>query len=111
MFKRLLLIFILVALVSTAVDAAVVHRGKRGRRLHRHALLVKSWRNDKLAVYHEYGFPVHRLRVAGYGRIREHWTYYEYGLEFVFDEEHNLLKRNTFWPEDRRERINRYPGY
>ena len=111
MFKRLFLIFTLLALLCATTDAVTVYRGKRGRRLLRHELLVKKWRNDKLSVYEEYGFPVHRLREEAYGRILEHWTYYEHGVEFVFDEDHNLVKTRTFWPEDRRARIERYPGY
>lgn len=111
MIKRILLIITLVALLSATADAVTVYRGKRGRRLLRHELLVEKWRNDKHLVYEEYGFPVHRLRVEEYGRIYEHWTYLEYGVEFVFDEDHNLVKTRKFWPEDRRERFERYPGY
>lgn len=111
MFKRLLLMVTLVALLSATADAVTVYRGKRGRRLARHELLVGKWHNDKLRVYQDYGFPVHRLRVEGYGRIHEHWTYYEHGVEFIFDEDHNLVKTRRFWPEDRRARFNRYPGY
>jgi hypothetical protein len=111
MFKRLFLVFTLVALLAATADAAMVHRGKRGRRLLRRTLLVQKWQNDKLRVYRRYGFPVHRIREEAFGRIREHWTYYEHGVEFIFDEDHNLVKTNKFWPEDRRARIDRYPGY
>ncbi len=111
MFKRLLLIITLVALLGATADAAAVCRGKRGRRMLRRELCVRKWRNDKLRLYQEYGFPIHRLRVEGYGRVHEHWTYYEHGVEFVFDEDSNLVKTRRFWPEDRRARFNRYPGY
>jgi hypothetical protein len=73
--------------------------------------LVDNLEKDKLRIYQEYGFPIHRLRVTGYGRRTEHWTYYEHGLEFVFDEDSRLIKTNRFWPEDKRARIERYPSY
>ncbi len=111
MLKRLLLVFTIVALLSATAEAVTVHRGKKGRKYLRRLSLVDNLRNDKLRIYQEYGFPVHRLREEDYGRVYEHWTYYEHGMEFVFDDDHNLVKTNMFWPEDRRARINRYPGY
>lgn len=111
MFKRLVLLIALVALVATAADAVTITRGKKGRKYIRRFSLVENLTNDKLDIYDEYGFPVHRHREYAYGRIREHWTYYEHGLEFIFDEESNLVKTNQFWPENRRERIERFPGY
>jgi hypothetical protein len=108
MVKRLILVLTLAALLSTASEAVTIRRGKKGRKYLRHLSLVENLRGDKLWVYEEYGFPVHRLRVRGYGEVKEHWTYYELGLEFVFDDESNLVKTNRFWPEDRRARIKNY---
>ncbi|MBD3180393.1 MAG: hypothetical protein GF417_12920 [Candidatus Latescibacteria bacterium] len=107
MMKRILITLFLVTLLASSLQAVVI-RGTRGRRLLRYQYLKNRWQNDKLRIYNEYGFPIHRYRVRGYGRVREHWKYYEEGLEFVFDEESNLVKTNRFWPEDRRERFRRY---
>ena len=111
MFRRLVLLIALVALVCTTADAVTVRRGKKGRKYLRRLSLAENLQNDKRSIYDEYGFPVHRHREYAYGRIREHWTYYERGLEFVFDEDSNLLQTNRFWPENRRERFERFPGY
>ncbi|MBN1164202.1 MAG: hypothetical protein JXB45_06465 [Candidatus Krumholzibacteriota bacterium] len=105
MFKRLTLAACVLVLLAASVEATSVYRGKRGRRYARNAYLISQFQSDKLRVYEEYGFPVHRLRVKGYGRITEHWKYYELGKEFVFDENSRLVKVNTFWPEDRRARF------
>jgi hypothetical protein len=108
MFKRLILVLTLAALLSTASEAVTIRRGKKGRKYLRRLSLVDNLQGDKLWVYEEYGYPVHRLRVRGYGKLEEHWTYYELGLEFVFDGESNLVKTKQFWPEDRRARIKNY---
>jgi hypothetical protein len=108
MTKRIIISLFLLTFLVSAANATVIIRGTRGRRLLRHQYLVKQWENDKLRIYNKYGFPIHRLRVRGYGRVREHWKYYEEGLEFIFDEESNLVETNRFWPEDRRERFKRY---
>ena len=111
MLRRLVLLLTLVALFATASEAVTVGRGKRSRRFIRHRTYVQKLQNDKRQIYNEYGFPVHRHREYAYGEIREFWTYYEHGLEFVFDEDSNLLETNKFWPENRRERIEAFPGY
>ncbi len=111
MFRRLVLLLTLVVLLSTAAEAVIVGRGRRGRSYLRHITYVQKLQNDKREIYNEYGFPVHRHREYAYGRIREFWTYYEHGLEFVFDEDSKLVKTNKFWPENRRERIEAFPGY
>jgi hypothetical protein len=111
MFRRLVLLLTLVALFSTAAEAVIVGRGRRGRSYLRHVTYVQKLQNDKREIYNEYGFPVHRHREYAYGEIREFWTYYEHGLEFVFDEDSNLVETNKFWPENRRERIEAFPGY
>ena len=111
MYRRLVLLLALVALLATASEAVTVGRGKRNRRFLRHRAYVQKLENDKKQIYNEYGFPVHRLREYAYGRLREHWTYYEHGLEFIFDEDSNLVETNRFWPENRRERFEAFPGY
>ena len=111
MYRRIVLLLALIALLATASEAVTVGRAKRKRRFLRHQLYVQKLQNDKKQIYNEYGFPVHRHREYAYGRIREHWTYYEHGLEFIFDEDSNLVKTNKFWPENRRERIEAFPGY
>jgi hypothetical protein len=111
MFKRLVLLMALVALVCTTADAVTISRGKKGRKYVRRFSLVENLQNDKRDIYDKYGFPIHRHREYAYGRIHEYWTYYEHGLEFVFDEDSNLLETNRFWPENRRERFERFPGY
>lgn len=108
MLKRLALIIVVIALFATAVEATGIYSGKRGRKYVRRTCLVNYWTNDKLRIYEENGFPIHRYRVKAYGRVLEHWKYYELGKEFIFDEDSNLVKTNTFWPEDRRERIERF---
>jgi hypothetical protein len=82
MFRRLVLLLTLVALFSTAAEAVIVGRGRRGRSYLRHVTYVQKLQNDKREIYNEYGFPVHRHREYAYGEIREFWTYYEHGLEF-----------------------------
>lgn len=107
MIRRLALAIILASLVATNLQAGV-YSGQRGRALCRNAYLVRQWQGDKLEVYNQYGFPVHRLRVRGYGRVLEHWTYHEHGREFIFDQQHRLVEVKTFRPENRRERFERF---
>ncbi len=112
MTRRLILFLTLAALIgSLAPEAEAVGWGKKHRRQQRYFLLHQKLENDKLRIYEEYGFSMHRLRVYGYGRILEHWKYYDLGLEFVFDEDSRLVKTIRFRPEYKRERIERFPGY
>jgi hypothetical protein len=112
MFKRIILLVALAALLgATATEAVTLGKGKKGRKYLRHTYYAVNLRNDKLAVYEEYGYPVHRLREYGYGRIVERWTYYDLGLEFVFDENSVLIETKTQWPEYRRERVDIFPWY
>jgi hypothetical protein len=108
MVKRLVLVLVLATLLSAASEAVTIRRGKKGRKYLRHLSLVQNLQNDKLQTYEKYGFPVHRIRVRGYGRVREHWRYLELGLEFIFDEDSNLVSKKHFWPENRRERLEHY---
>jgi hypothetical protein len=112
MAKRIILIMALAALLSaTATEAVTPGKGKKGRKYFRQSYYVANLQNDKLAVYEEYGYPIHRLREVAYGERTETWTYYEDGVEFVFDQDSNLIRSRTFSPENRRERIDRFPGY
>ncbi|MBN1884442.1 MAG: hypothetical protein JW876_02815 [Candidatus Krumholzibacteriota bacterium] len=109
MTRRIAFLVALLVLVATASQARVIYsyHGKGGRRAVRYANLADKWEGDKLRIYRENGFPVHRIREYGYGRVTEHWTYYELGKEFVFDENSTLVKTRSFWPENRRERFER----
>lgn len=107
MVRRIILCLAVAALLVSTAEAVTI-RGVKGRRLLRHQYLISKWENDKLEVYKKHGFPLHRWREYGYGRITEHWKYYELGLEFVFDSESRLVKTHRFWPENRRERFERY---
>ncbi len=111
MAKRIILLVALAALLgATAIEAVTPEKGKKGRKYFRHSYYVANLQNDKLAVYEEYGYPIHRLREYAYGEITETWTYYADGVEFVFDQGSNLLRTRTFRPENRRERFEEFPG-
>jgi hypothetical protein len=110
--KRIILIMALAALLgTTAAEAITFDKTPKGRKYLQGLYFVENLQKDMLAVYQEYGYPVHRLRVYGYNRIVERWTYYDLGLEFTFDENSALVSTRTFWPEDRRGRFDRFPGY
>jgi hypothetical protein len=112
MFKHIILLVALAALLgATATEAVTLGKGQKGRRYLRHTYYVENLQSDKLAVYEEYGYPRHRLRENAYGRVTEHWTYNEYGLEFVFDQNSVLVETKTFWPDNKRERIELFPMY
>ena len=115
MVKRVFLLLLTILFLSSKLNAYVLQGrlfvGRRSRRYYRHALLAKRLQNDKLTIFKEYGYPVHRYRVYAYGRIEEHWKYLDRGIEFVFDQNSNLVKTKHFWPENRRERFERFPGY
>ncbi len=108
MIKRLVLLLTVASfLSSTAVADGPGVCGKKRRKRIRRSYLVKNLENDKLKVYQEYGYSIHRLRVRGYGRVQEHWKYYKIGKEFIFDEESNLVNVIRFRPENKRERFER----
>jgi hypothetical protein len=112
MAKRLILLLALAALICTSgAEAVTPGKGKKGRKVLRYSYYAQFLQNDKLRIYEEYGYPVHRLREYGYGRILEHWKYYDLGLEFVFDDNSVLVDTNRFPPENRRERIELLPRY
>lgn len=76
--------------------------GKKERKYLRHFLYIKNLDGDKKAVYDEYGFTAHRVRLNEYGRVKEQWTYYEHGLVFVFDQCNSLLESREIDVEKRR---------
>ncbi len=112
MLKRTILLAALAALLfASAAEAIVPGKGRQGRKLLRYSYYAQFLQNDKLQVYQDYGYPVHRLRVFGYGEVLEHWFYYEDGIEFVFDGNSNLVKTCRFQPMDKRVRLEEFPGY
>jgi hypothetical protein len=76
--------------------------GKKERKFLRHYLYIKNLDGDKKAVYDEYGYTAHRVRLNEYGRVKEKWTYYEHGLVFVFDQCNELLETHEIDTEKRR---------
>lgn len=110
MIKRIVLLLTLEALlVATAAEAVVPGKGKRGRNLERAMYYSTQLENDKLSVYGQYGYPVHRIRERFAGKVTERWSYYESGVEFTFDENSRIVKTRNFSPENRRARIERFP--
>jgi hypothetical protein len=107
MLRRLALAILLAALVAGSAEASI-YRGKRGRRYYRRQGLILYLHSDALRVYERYGYPVHRIRVRGIDETLEHWTYYEAGIEFVFDEDQKIVRTRKFFPENRRERFERW---
>lgn len=97
----LVLLFAGPAVAETIYYAPQV-TGKRERNSIRHYLYVKNLSGDKKAVYDEYGYTTHRVRLNEYGLVREQWTYYEAGRVFVFDQCHNLVETQSITPEHRR---------
>jgi hypothetical protein len=77
--------------------------GERERKNMRHFLFVKNLTGDMKAVYDEYGYTPHRVRLNEYGQIRQRWTYYEQGLMFEFDQCGALVDSGTVPREARRE--------
>ena len=112
MLKRIILLTALAALLfASAAEAIVPGKGRQGRKLLRYSYYAQFLQNDKLGVYEEYGYPVHRLRVYGQGEVLEHWYYYADGIEFVFDQNSNIVKTCQFTPIDKRARFEEFPGY
>ena len=82
---------------TVKVNGYPVHaRGKKGRKFVRRFALKDNLKRDKLLAYEEYGFTPHRLRVRSFGESTERWRYYSLGLELVFDDEGNLIKKSRF---------------
>jgi hypothetical protein len=77
--------------------------GKRERKNLRHFLYVKNLDGDKRAVYDEYGYTPHRVRLNEYGQVKEKWIYYEHGLVFVFDQTNSIVETHKIDVEKRRQ--------
>jgi hypothetical protein len=75
-------------------------RGKKGRKYVRHFLLRRNLVGDKKVVFETYGYTPHRLRSDFAGRKTERWLYYTDGLEFVFDDEGNLIEKREIAREE-----------
>ena len=78
--------------------------GVRHRKNLRHLLLAGNLKADKKRIYDQYGYTPHRLRFSMAGKSTERWKYLDVGMEFVFDEDGNLIEERTIYREDRRVR-------
>jgi len=115
--KTLFIIGIAILLLSPAKlfasepghrTAPVRVTGKRLRKQVRRLLYEEYLYGDKLRVYSKHGYCRHRLRFSGYGEKRERWIYYDLGLEYVFDQDNNLVDERRFYPEHKRARMTTY---
>jgi hypothetical protein len=97
----LVLLFAAPAIADTIYYAPEVN-GKRERSNIRHLLYLMSLTGDKKAIFDEYGYTPHRIRINGYGETREQWTYLEAGKIFLFDQEQNLVSEGSVNREYRR---------
>ncbi|MFQ5510960.1 MAG: hypothetical protein ACE5EO_03840 [Candidatus Krumholzibacteriia bacterium] len=73
-------------------------RGKKGRKYLRRFSLRENLTGDKLRIYDEHGYTPHRLGFNAAGRRTERWRYHSLGLEYLFDEESNLIATRHFPP-------------
>jgi hypothetical protein len=96
-------LFIAAPVFADAIYYAPQVTGKKERKYLRHFLYVKNLDGDKKAIYDEYGYTPHRVRLNEFGRVKEQWTYYEHGLVFVFDQCNALLETHTIEVEKRRQ--------
>ena len=98
---------LVLALAAPAFADAIYYppqvTGARHRSNLRHFLYVKNLTGDKLAIYEEYGYTPHRLRLNEYGEVRERWTYYEDGVAFIFDQDGDLAETRKIPVEHRRQ--------
>jgi hypothetical protein len=76
--------------------------GKRHRKNLRHLLLAGNLKGDKKVVYKKFGYTPHRLRQTMAGETTERWLYLERGIEFVFDDDGNVIDKRRILKEDRR---------
>ncbi len=76
--------------------------GKRERKNIRHLLFIENLSADKKAIYDEYGYTPHRVRINAYGHVREQWTYYDAGKQFTFDQCDRLVATHDVTVEHRR---------
>ena len=81
------------------VDRPYARRGQRARRYGDRFSFSVNLYGDKKNIYEEYGYTPHRLKKRFAGTWTERWKYYSLGLEFVFDEDDNLIRTHRFWSE------------
>lgn len=74
-------------------------RGKKGRKYVRRFALALNLSGDKLAIYEKHGYTPHRLGFKAGGQRTERWKYYRLGVEYLFDEDSNLIETRYFPPE------------
>lgn len=74
-------------------------RGKRGRKYARRFSFRENLTGDKLAILDAFGHTPHRLGYKVGGVRTERWKYYAEGVEFVFDENSELIETRYFQPE------------
>jgi hypothetical protein len=98
---------LVLALAAPAFADAIYYppqvTGARHRSNLRHFLYVKNLTGDKLAIYEEYGYTPHRLRLNEYGEVRERWSYYGDGVAFIFDQDGDLAETRKIPVEHRRQ--------
>lgn len=99
MLRSLVLGTVLLALLSTTVQAVTWTRGAKGRKYLRRFSLSENLHGDKKVVYETYGYTPHRLRTRWSTGVTERWIYYPLRLEFVFDADHNLIEKRTIGPD------------
>jgi hypothetical protein len=74
-------------------------RGKQGRKYARRFSFRDNLTGDKLAILDAFGYTPHRLGYNSGSQRTERWKYYAEGVEFVFDENSNLIETVYFPPE------------
>ena len=73
-------------------------RGKKGRKYARRFSLAENLTGDKLRIYNDHGYTPHRLGFKVAGKRSERWRYHSLGVEYVFDEDSNLVGTHRFPP-------------
>lgn len=73
-------------------------RGKKGRKYVRRFSLRENLTGDKLRIYDELGYTPHRLGFNFAGRRTERWRYNRLGVEYVFDQDSELIATRHFPP-------------
>jgi len=70
--------------VEDETAATPTVHGKDGRRAERFRRLIEMFKDDRRAVYEQYGFPTYRHFELEFEMRTEHWFYLAEDLEFVF---------------------------
>lgn len=77
--------------------------GKKARKQIRYFLYGTYLVGEKKAVFEEFGYTPHRLRMNSAGRVTERWQYPELGIEFEFDQRGNIVEERQIKIEHRRD--------